>query len=79
MYYRVLSSHWHNVLEFKSEVPLEVGQFFRITSHDGYRPYPTRFKVISKSDTPSYVGPMVTIKSVDFDVEPIETLEDLRD
>ena len=77
MYCKVMSSHWHNVLEFKTDVPLEVGQFFRISAHDGYRPYPTRFKVLEVNDTPSYPGPMVTIKSVDFNVEPFETLGDI--
>lgn len=70
MYYKVVSSHWPNAFEFKSEVPLEVGQFFRITSHDGYRPYPTRFKVESVSEIPEHSGPWVTIKSVDFAVDP---------
>lgn len=77
MYCKVMSSHWHNVLEFKTDVPLEVGQFFRISAHDGCRPYPTRFKVLEVNDTPSYPGPMVTIKSVDFNVEPFETLGDI--
>ena len=77
MYCKVMSSHWHNVLEFKTDVPLEVGQFFRISAHDGYRPYPTRFKVLEVNDTPSYPGPMVTIKSVDFNVEPFENLGDI--
>lgn len=69
MYYQVISSHWHNTLEFKSEVPLEIGQCFRIATHDGYRPYPTRFKVVEVSETPIFPGPWVTIKSVDLDVE----------
>jgi hypothetical protein len=57
-------------LEFKSTIKLEVGQCFRITSHDGYRDYPTRFKVLSISDTPKYTGQLVEIQTVDMNVEP---------
>jgi hypothetical protein len=56
-------------LEFKSNIKMEVGQCFRITSHDGLRPYPTRFKVLSVSDTPEYKGTVVEILSVDLNVE----------
>ena len=68
-YYKVESSHWPNNLEFKSKIPMKEGQCFRITSHDGFRSYPTRFKVLSVSDTPEYSGTVVEILSVDFDVE----------
>lgn len=69
-YYKVRSSHWPMDLEFKSELTLTEGQFFRIKEHDGTRPYPTRFKVIKISDEPEYTGTVVEIKSVDFEVEP---------
>jgi hypothetical protein len=69
-YYVVESSHWPMNLEFKSKIEMREGQFFRITSHDGYRPYPTRFKVVSVSDTPSYSGNIVEILSADLNVEP---------
>ena len=67
-YYKVESSHWTNNLEFKSKIKLTEGQCFRITSHDGYRPYPTRFKVLSVSDTPEYSGGLVEILDVDLNV-----------
>jgi hypothetical protein len=57
-------------LEFKSAIKMEVGQCFRITSHDGFRDYPTRFKVMEVSDTPTYQGNMVEIKTADLNVEP---------
>lgn len=68
-YYKVESSHWPMNLEFKSNIKMEVGQCFRITSHDGLRTYPTRFKVLSVSDTPEYKGTVVEILSVDLNVE----------
>jgi hypothetical protein len=68
-YYIVGSSHWPNTLEFKSKIELKEGQCFRITSHDGFRPYPTRFKVLKVSDTPTYSGNIVEILSADLSVE----------
>ena len=68
-YYKVESSHWTNNLEFKSKIKLTEGQCFRITSHDGYRTYPTRFKVLSVSDTPEYSGGLVEILDVDLNVD----------
>lgn len=68
-YYKVESSHWPMNLEFKSKIPLKEGQCFRITSHDGDRSYPTRFKVLSISDTPGYVGTIVEILSADLTVD----------
>ena len=69
-YYKVESSHWPMNLEFKSNIELKVGQCFRITNHDGLRSYPTRFKVLSVSDTPEYKGTVVEILEVDTAVEP---------
>lgn len=68
-YYKVESSHWNNNLEFKSKIQLNEGQCFRIIGHDGDRPYPTRFKVLSVSDTPEYSGRLVEILNVDLDVD----------
>ena len=68
-YYKVESSHWLNDLEFKSELTLTEGQCFRIKKHDGYRDYPTRFKVKSVSDTPVYSGMIVEILEVDTNVD----------
>lgn len=68
-YYKVKSSHWPNDLEFKSKIQLTEGQCFRITSHDGVRDYPTRFKVTEVLDTQSFSGTVVEIMSVDTDVE----------
>jgi hypothetical protein len=68
-YYKVKSSHWPMDLEFKSKIKMEVGQCFRITSHDGFRDYPTRFKVMEVSDTPTYQGTIVEIKTADLMVE----------
>ena len=68
-YYKVESSHWPNNLEFKSEIEMQEGQYFRITSHNGLRSYPTRFKVLSVSDTPSYSGNVVEIFDADLNVE----------
>ena len=69
-YYKVASSHWPMTLEFKSKLEMKEGQCFRITSHDGHRQYPTRFKVLSVKDTKEYIGSVVEILSVDFNVEP---------
>lgn len=68
-YYKVKSSHWQNELEFKSKLKLTEGQYFRIKNHDGYRSYPTRFKVVEVSDTPKFSGTLVEILEVDTDVE----------
>ena len=70
LYYTVQSSHWPMILEFRSEIKMEVGQCFRITSHDGFRDYPTRFKVLEVSDTPKFTGHIITIQSADLTVEP---------
>ena len=69
-YYKVRSSHWKKPLEFKSEIPLCVGECFRITDHDGARSYPTRFKVLEVSAEPDYAGDLVTILHVDMNVDP---------
>lgn len=69
-YYKVESSHWPMNLEFKSNIQLTEGQCFRIREHDGFRDYPTRFKVLKVSDTPEYSGTIVEIKDVDLSVEP---------
>jgi hypothetical protein len=71
-YYKVKSSHWPMELEFKSKIELKVGQCFRIKSHDGLRPYPTRFKVLSVSDAPAYTGTLVEMFEVDTEVESFE-------
>ena len=68
-YYKVQSSHWPNVLEFKSKTKMKVGQCFRILSHDGIKSYPTRFKVLSVSEEPEYNGSIVEMLSVDLTVE----------
>lgn len=68
-YYKVESSHWPNNLEFKSKIELKEGQCFRIKSHDGFRDYPTRFKVLKVSDAPEYSGTIVEILTVDTEVE----------
>lgn len=68
-YYVVESSHWPMNLEFKSNIEMKEGQCFRITKHDGIRSYPTRFKVLSVSDTPKYIGNIVEIIDVDLTVE----------
>ena len=70
LYYKVESSHWPMNLEFKSEIEMKEGQCFRILSHDGLRQYPTRFKVLSVSDAPTYTGNLVEIFDADFNVEP---------
>lgn len=69
-YYKVESSHWPTNLEFKSNIKMEVGQCFRIIKHDGFRQYPTRFKVLSVSETPDYRGTVVEILDADLTVEP---------
>lgn len=69
-YYLVESSHWPMNLEFQSDIKMSVGQCFRILEHDGFRSYPTRFKVIESLNNPTYSGSLVTIKKVDLDVEP---------
>ena len=68
-YYKVQSSHWPNILEFKSKTKLKVGQVFRIIDHDGTNKYPTRFKVLYVSDLPEYTGTVVEILSMDLTVE----------
>lgn len=68
-YYKVESSHWPMELEFKSKIQLTEGQCFRITRHDGSKSYPTRFKVKSVSDTPTYTGTIVEILDVLLSVD----------
>ena len=68
-YYTVQSSHWPATFEFKSKIKLEVGQCFRISTHDGSKKYPTRFKVLSVAYTPKYTGTIVEMLSVDTNVE----------
>jgi len=68
-YYTVESSHWPMNLEFKSKIEMKEGQCFRITSHDGQRPYPTRFKVLAVSENPTYSGNIVEILDADLNVE----------
>lgn len=70
-YYTVESSHWPRILEFKSEIKMEVGQCFRINGHSNLlKSYPTRFKVLSVSDQPTFSGPIVEITDLDINVEP---------
>ena len=72
-YYIVKSSHWPGTYEFRSEeVTLEVGQCFRILSSNAGRRYPTRFKVLEVKDTSNRLGQIVTIHTVDLNVEPFE-------
>ena len=68
-YYRVESSHWPMELEFKSKIQLTEGQCFKITNHNGFRSYPTRFKVLAVSDAPTYTGTLVEVFEVDLNVE----------
>lgn len=68
-YYTVESSHWPMTLEFKSKIEMKEGQCFRILSHNGQRPYPTRFKVLSVSENPTYLGNIVEILDADLNVE----------
>jgi hypothetical protein len=56
-------------LEFKSKIEMKEGQCFRITSHDGSRQYPTRFKVLNVSENPTYSGTVVEILDADLNVE----------
>lgn len=70
-YYTVASSHWPMNLEFKSEIELKEGQCFRITGHSNLmKNYPTRFKVLSVADQPTFSGPIVEITDLDMNVEP---------
>ena len=69
-YYTVESSHWPRNLEFKSKIEMKEGQCFRITSHDGFRQYPTRFKVLSVSEFSKFSGDIVEILDADLNVEP---------
>lgn len=68
-YYTVESSHWPMNLEFKSKIEMKEGQCFRITSHDGFRQYPTRFKVLTVSESPKFSGNIVEILDADLNVE----------
>lgn len=69
-YYTVESSHWPMTLEFKSQIEMKEGQYFRIISHSNLmKSYPTRFKVTKVSDTPTFQGPIVEITEVDLNVE----------
>ena len=69
-YYTVESSHWPMNLEFKSKIEMKEGQCFRITKHDGFRSYPTRFKVLTVSEFPKFSENIVEILDADFNVEP---------
>lgn len=69
-YYTVESSHWPRNLEFKSKIGMKEGQCFRITSHDGFKTYPTRFKVLEVSEFPKFSGDIVEILDADLNVEP---------
>jgi hypothetical protein len=69
-YYVVESSHWPMNLEFKSKIEMKEGQCFRILSHDGFKSYPTRFKVLSVSENPTYSGTIVEIIDADLSVDP---------
>lgn len=69
-YYTVESSHWNRNLEFKSKLEMTEGQCFRILSHDGSRSYPTRFKVLTVSENPTYSGNIVEILDMDLSVDP---------
>lgn len=68
-YYRVKSSHWKGILEFKSKNKLDLEQCFRILSHTGTKCYPTRFKVVSISLVPLYEGEIVEITGMDLTVD----------
>lgn len=68
-YYVVESSHWPNNLEFKSKIEMKEGQCFRILSHDGFRNYPTRFKVLTVSENPTFSGNIIEILDADLTVE----------
>ena len=69
-YYTVKSSHWPMTLEFKSKIEMKEGQCFRILSHDGSKQYPTRFKVLTVSENPTYSGDIVEIIDADLSVDP---------
>lgn len=69
-YYTVESSHWPRNLEFKSKIEMKEGQCFRITSHDGFKTYPTRFKVLEVSEFSKFSGDIVEILDADLNVEP---------
>lgn len=72
-YYVVKSSHWPGTYEFRSEdVDLKVGQCFRILKSDGGRVYPTRFKVLEVNETSNNPKWIVTIHSVDLNVDQFE-------
>ncbi len=71
-YYIVKSSHWPGTYEFRSEIPMEVGQCFRILTSDEVRKYPTRFKVLAVNETSNNPRWIVTIKTADLNVEPFE-------
>ena len=68
-YYKVKSSHWPMEFEFKSKLKLSEGLCFKITNNDGDKKYPTRFKVLSVSDTPEYTGRIVEILDINTNVE----------
>lgn len=68
-YYRVVSSHWPGILEFKSKTKMNLEQCFRITDHNGTRKYPTRFKVLGISLVPAYTGEIVEITGMDLTVD----------
>ena len=68
-YYRVKSSHWSGLFEFKSKVKMNLDQCFRITEHNGTRKYPTRFKVIGISTVPTYSETIVEITGMDLTVD----------
>lgn len=68
-YYRVQSSHWSGIFEFKSKTKMNLEQCFRIIDHDGKRKYPTRFKVIGISLVPVYTGEIIEILSMDLTVD----------
>lgn len=68
-YYRVVSSHWEGIFEFKSKTKMNLEQCFRIIEHNGTRKYPTRFKVMSVSLLPIYEGEIVEITSMDLTVD----------
>lgn len=71
-YYKVISSHWPGEFEFKSELELGLDQCFRITEHDGFRNYPTRFKVIGISEVTHSTHNIVNILNVDTKVEAFQ-------
>lgn len=68
-FYRVKSSHWNNILEFKSKTKMNLDQCFRILEHNGNKKYPTRFKVVGVSTVPTYSGSIVEIFNLDLTVD----------